>query len=212
MVDVTAVILAGGLGTRLRSVLQGRPKVLAEIQGRPFLAYLLSQLSISGLRTVVLCTGYLGGQIQDRFGDSYRNLGIVYSREGSLLGTAGALRLALPLFKSSSVLVMNGDSFCDIDLHVFWDWHCGRRAAATLALVRMVDSMRYGQVRMESDGALLSFEEKEDYVIIKPRQFLGSENFSKIASAVRQMGGDYVSAGKASHFRVPKKTASSEEF
>jgi hypothetical protein len=59
---------------------------------------------------------------------------------------------------------------------------------------------------------LLSFEEKEDYVIIKPRQFLGSENFSKIASAVRQMGGDYVSAGKASHFRVPKKTASSEEF
>ncbi|HBA40533.1 MAG TPA: galactokinase [Deltaproteobacteria bacterium] len=160
MVDVTAVILAGGLGTRLRSVLQGRPKVLAEIQGRPFLAYLLSQLSISGLRTVVLCTGYLGGQIQDRFGDSYRNLGIVYSREGSLLGTAGALRLALPLFKSSSVLVMNGDSFCDIDLHVFWDWHCGRRAAATLALVRMVDSMRYGQVRMESDGALLSFEEK----------------------------------------------------
>jgi len=59
---------------------------------------------------------------------------------------------------------------------------------------------------------LLSFEEKEDYVVIKPRQFLGSENFSKIASAVRQMGGDYVSAGKASHFRVPKKTASSEEF
>jgi hypothetical protein len=60
--------------------------------------------------------------------------------------------------------------------------------------------------------SLLSFEAKEDYVIIKPRQFLGSENFSKIASAVRQMGGDYVSAGKASHFRVPKKTASSEEF
>jgi hypothetical protein len=54
---------------------------------------------------------------------------------------------------------------------------------------------------------LLSFEEEEDYVIIKPRQFLGSENFSKIASTVRGMGGDYVSAGKASHFRVPKKTA-----
>ena len=54
---------------------------------------------------------------------------------------------------------------------------------------------------------LLSFEEKEDYIMIKPRQFLGSENFAKIASVVRGIGGDYISAGKASHFRVPKKRA-----
>jgi hypothetical protein len=60
----------------------------------------------------------------------------------------------------------------------------------------------------EDLGNLLSFEEKEDYILIKPRQFLGSENFAKIASVIRGMGGDYISAGKASHFRVPKKRAS----
>lgn len=160
MVDVTAAIVAGGLGTRLRSVLPDRPKVMAEIRGRPFLAYLLSQLSASGVRTVVLCTGYLGEQIWDKFGDTYENLDLVYSREASPLGTAGALRLALPLFKSASVLAMNGDSFYDMNFSAFWDWHCGRRAQASLVLVRMANSMRYGQVRVDTDGAVLAFEEK----------------------------------------------------
>lgn len=160
MVEVTAAILAGGLGTRLRSVVKDRPKVLAEIGGCPFLGYLLDQLAVSGLRTVVLCTGYLGEQIRDRFGDSYGKLGIIYSQEASPLGTAGALRLALPLLNSASVLVMNGDSFCDINFNAFLDWHCGHRAEVTLALVKMADSMRYGQVRVSTDGAVLSFEEK----------------------------------------------------
>lgn len=160
MVDATAAILAGGLGTRLRSVVSDCPKVLAEIHGLPFLTYLLNQLSVSGVRTVVLCTGYLGEQIRDRFGDSYRALDLVYSREASPLGTAGALRLALRLFQSSSVLVMNGDSFCNINLNAFWDCHRGLQAEATLALARVTDSKRYGQVRLGADGAVLSFEEK----------------------------------------------------
>src|SRR3989338_6029269 len=108
---VTVAILAGGLGTRLRSVIADRPKVLAEVRGRPFLTYIFDQLIAASIKYAVLCTGYLGEKVCDRFGDSYGSLRLAYSQEPSPRGTAGALRLALPLFKSDSVLVMNGDSY-----------------------------------------------------------------------------------------------------
>ena len=162
LASVTAAILAGGLGTRLRSVVADRPKVLAEIRGRPFLAHLLDQLAAAGVRYVVLCTGYLGEQVQSLFGDSYGNLRLVYSQELSPLGTAGALRLALPLLKSDSVLVMNGDSFCEADLRTFWAWHCARGADATLLLTQMPKTKRYGRVHVDAEGVVLSFDEKGD--------------------------------------------------
>ena len=161
MAGLTAVILAGGLGTRLRSVVPDRPKVLALVRGRPFLAHLLDRLAEHGVRHVVLCTGYLAEQVRDHFGDSYGDLRLVYSEEPSPLGTAGALRLALPLFESDPVLVMNGDSLCEIDLEAFWDWHVSRQAQGTLALVNVPDDgKRYGQVETDPDGAVLSFREK----------------------------------------------------
>jgi NDP-sugar pyrophosphorylase family protein len=162
LAGVTAAILAGGLGTRLRSVMADRPKVLAEIRGRPFLAYLLDILAGAGVRYVVLCTGYLGGQVRSGFGDSYGSLRLVYSQESSPLGTAGALRLALPLFKSDPVLVMNGDSFCETNLRAFWAWHCARGAEATLLLTQIPDTKRYGRVQVDADGFVLSFDEKDD--------------------------------------------------
>jgi NDP-sugar pyrophosphorylase family protein len=133
---VTAAILAGGLGTRLRSVVADRPKVLAEVRGRPFLSFLLDQLAAAGVRYVVLCTGYRGEQVQAAFGNSYGGLRLAYSQEPSPLGTAGALRWALPLCESDVVLALNGDSFCDADLPAFWDWRCARGAEATLLLTR----------------------------------------------------------------------------
>jgi NDP-sugar pyrophosphorylase family protein len=159
---VAAAILAGGFGTRLRSIISDKPKVLAEIRGKPFLAFLLDQLVDVGVRYVVLCTGYLGKQVQDTFGDSYGNLHLVYSQESSPLGTAGALRLALPLFKSDSVLTMNGDSFCDVNLNVFWAWHCERSANATLLLTKVLDTKWYGRVHVDTDGLVLGFDEKDD--------------------------------------------------
>jgi NDP-sugar pyrophosphorylase family protein len=158
--DVTAVILAGGLGTRLRPALADRPKVMAEVGGRPFLTYLLDQLTAVGVRYAVLCTGYLGEQIKATFGDSYRNLRLAYSQESSPLGTAGALRLALPLFKSASVLVMNGDSFCQTNLKTFWKWHQTRGAKASLLLTEVPDTQCYGRVQVDKDGLVLRFEEK----------------------------------------------------
>ncbi len=157
----TAAILAGGLGTRLRPVLSDTPKVLAPVGGRPFLTYLLDQLGVAGIRKVVLCTGYLGEQVQATIGERYRDLPILYSQENQPVGTAGALRLALPCLESEPVLVMNGDSYCDLDLPAFLSWHRQKEALASLALVHLQDTARFGCVNIEEGGAILRFGEKE---------------------------------------------------
>ena len=160
LADVTATILAGGLGTRLRPVMADRPKVLADVLGRPFLTFLLDHLQAAGVRRVVLCTGYKGEQVQAAFGDSYGSLCLAYSHESSPLGTGGALRAALPLFEADSILVMNGDSFCETDLRVFWNWHCAREADATLLLTKVSDTTRYGRVVVDAHDHILRFDEK----------------------------------------------------
>ncbi|MFQ6009493.1 MAG: nucleotidyltransferase family protein [Candidatus Zixiibacteriota bacterium] len=160
--DLTAVILAGGLGTRLRTVLADRPKVLGKVGGRPFLTYLLDQLAAAGLKRVVLCTGYLGDQVRKVFGESYGPLQLVYSQERAPLGTGGALGKALPLLESDSVLIMNGDSYCDVNLQDFLVYHDAKNAGATIVLVEVSDSSRFGGVTMDGDGAIVSFEEKND--------------------------------------------------
>ncbi len=160
--DVTAAILVGGLGTRLRSVVADRPKILAPVHGRPVLSYLLDQVAAAGLKDVVLCAGYLGEQVETEFGQAYRSLRLIYSQETTPLGTAGALRLALPFFKSDTVLVLNGDSFCEADLAAFYAWHCAHAAVATLFLTHMPDTARYGNVRLGPDGQILDFVEKNE--------------------------------------------------
>jgi len=160
LADATAVILAGGLGIRLRTVVADRPKVLAQVQGRPFLSFLLDQLVESGIGHAVLCTGYLGEQVPIVFGKSYRGLRLAYSRESAPLGTAGALRKAAPLLDSATLLVMNGDSYCDADLGAFWRWHVAQRSDATILLRRMQDTRRFGCVRVDARGRVKGFEEK----------------------------------------------------
>ena len=91
----SVAVLAGGLGTRLRPVVADRPKVLAQIRSQPFLTYLLDQIAAAGCRSVVLCTGYLGEQIESTFGKNYGPLRLIYSREQEPLGTAGSLKLAI---------------------------------------------------------------------------------------------------------------------
>lgn len=160
LAEVTTAILAGGLGSRLRTVVTGLPKALASVGERPFLAHLFDQLVAAGARDVVLCTGYLGDPIRTRFGESYGTLRLSYSQEATPLGTAGALRLALPLLKSNTVLVMNGDSYCEVNLREFWLWHVARHSDATLLLTKVFDTERFGQVRVGSDGKVTAFEEK----------------------------------------------------
>jgi D-glycero-alpha-D-manno-heptose 1-phosphate guanylyltransferase len=160
LAGATAVILAGGLGTRLRSVVADRPKALAQVQGRPFLSFLLDQLVESGIRDAVLCTGYLGEQVPIVFGKNYRGLRLAYSRESSPLGTGGALRNAAPVLESATLLVMNGDSYCDVDMGAFWSWHVAQRSDATILLRRTQDTRRFGRVRVDTRGRVKGFDEK----------------------------------------------------
>ena len=159
--ELTAVVLAGGLGERLRTVVEDRPKVLAEVDGRPFLVYVLDQLVSWGIQESVLCTGYLGEQIKSKFGNSFKTVLLRYSQEPSPMGTAGALRFALPLFRSDTVLVLNGDSYCEVDMEGFWGWHCAQKSDATLLLVRNTDTQRYGGVKTDNHGRIIRFTEKE---------------------------------------------------
>lgn len=158
--DVTPLILAGGLGTRLRSVLVDRPKPLAPINGRPFLSYLLDQLLDAGFKRAVLCTGYRSDLIEATFGNRYRGLDLEYSRETSPLGTAGAIRLALAHATTDTLLIMNGDSFCHADLPEFVCWYFRNRYSGAMLLTEVSDCDRYGRVVLGANNRINAFLEK----------------------------------------------------
>ena len=156
----SVAILCGGLGTRLRSAVTDRPKALADVAGRPFLAWVLDLLVGGGFRHVVLCTGYMGQQIEAQFGASYQGLQLRYSLEQDLHGTGGALRHALPLLGSENILVMNGDSYCQADLGRFYCDHATSGANASMLLCPMIDTSRYGSVKLTQNGFVDAFHEK----------------------------------------------------
>lgn len=158
--DVTAFILAGGLGTRLRSVLPDTPKAMAPIAGSPFLNHLLDKLVLAGINRTILCTGHLAGQIEGAIGAAYRGMEMAYSQEDRPMGTAGAIRLALPFLDTSRVLVLNGDSFCDFDAAAHLARHESAKAKATLVLARVDDCSRYGSVTLGADDSVSLFQEK----------------------------------------------------
>ncbi len=226
---ITAAILAGGLGTRLRSVLTDKPKVLAEIHGRPFLSYLLDWLQDAGVRRVVLLIGYRGDEIRKVFGDSYKNLTLRYSEESSPLGTAGAVRRALPMIDSDPALVMNGDAFCDADIGTFYAWHCAADRAGSLLLTEVHDSSRYGRVALDQGGRVLRFEEKSGHsgpglinagVYLLSRRVLESIPEGRAVSIEHEVfpnwiGQDlhgYQTSGRFIDIGTPESYAASESF
>ena len=196
LAGVTVAILAGGLGTRLRPVVADRPKVLAPVAGRPFLAYLLDQVAAAGLRDVVLCIGHLGEQVWATFGEARGRVRLAYAQESAPLGTAGALRLALPLLTSETVLVLNGDSYCAVDLGAFWAWQGRCPSNAALVLTKVSDTARYGQVHVNAAGRVASFAEKGSEggpgwinagIYLLPRAWLGTIPAKRSVSLEREM-------------------------
>jgi NDP-sugar pyrophosphorylase family protein len=156
-----ALILAGGLGTRLHSLLGDWPKPMAPIADRPFLEYLLLQLKKYGITEVILCVGHKGELIQEYFHQGERwGLNIHYSYERELRGTAGALKLAQEFIQGENFLVMNGDSFVDLDLNVLIGYHRIKKALATVALVKVPNIERYGAVEIDEAGKIVRFVEK----------------------------------------------------
>lgn len=160
LTDVTAAILAGGLGTRLGPMAGDRPKVLAPVGGRPFLARLLDQLADAGVRRAVLCTGHRGDEVAAACGTEHRGIRLACAREPAPRGTAGAIRAALPLLVGDPILVLNGDSFCRLDFAALRSVHESYGAAGTLALVPAEDTARYGRVRTGPGGVVEALEEK----------------------------------------------------
>jgi D-glycero-alpha-D-manno-heptose 1-phosphate guanylyltransferase len=158
--EVSAMILAGGMGTRLRSVVADRSKVMADVADRPFVAYLLDQLEAAGLRHVIMCTGFMGDQLRAELGDSHGKIELTYIQEKCPLGTGGAIRNALPLARSNNVLIMNGDSYIDANLRQYWAHYRGSGNKGGLLLTRVADIARYGSVTLDERGRVVSFEEK----------------------------------------------------
>jgi NDP-sugar pyrophosphorylase family protein len=157
-----AIILAGGRGTRLQSIVNDRPKPMADVAGRPFLEILIDILVAQGIRRIILCTGYKSHSIEDHFNDGSKwGIEILYSRESSPLGTAGAVRNALDLVRSDPFLALNGDSYCPWNAVELLHAHASRHSAATLWLVPNDDCGRFGSVLVHPDGRVLAFLEKE---------------------------------------------------
>ena len=157
-----AALLVGGLGTRLRSVVPSTPKPLAPVGGESFLHLLVKQLRNQGIHRLVMCTGYLGEQVQDEFGSGHSSDAVIeYSQEMTPLGTAGALKLAQKyLHHESEFLVMNGDSFLEIDFGRLIDFHRGHGGLASMAVLQVANAARYGTVKMDADGRVSGFSEK----------------------------------------------------
>ncbi|OOY02516.1 D-glycero-D-manno-heptose 1-phosphate guanosyltransferase [Campylobacter coli] len=149
------IVLAGGLGTRLRSVVQDLPKPMAPINGKPFLAFVLEYLKKQGIAEIILSVSYKYELIQEYFKDEFHGMKIHYNIEKELLGTGGAIKDALKFVKNE-VYVVNGDTFFDIDLKklVLND------SKICIALKQMQNFDRYGTVNVDEQGIVSSFEEK----------------------------------------------------
>lgn len=158
-----ALILAGGLGTRLTSVLPDRPKVLAPIQEDTFLDHLVAQLYAGGLRRLVLLLGYRHEMVEAHLDQvlrkRYPDLEFVCSVEPSPLGTAGALRLA-GKFCDDTFLLINGDTYVEFDARHLLAAHLQNHALVTLAARRVEDASRYGSLDCDAQGRILGFREK----------------------------------------------------
>ncbi len=157
-----AIILAGGLGTRLRSAVPDVPKPMAPIAGQPFLSYLLRYLELSGLDSVTLAIGYRGEVIQRFFGSRYGSLAVDYSTEKEPIGTGGAVRKALAKLEDECVFVLNGDTFVENDYQAMRDFHLSGGAghsALTMLATEVSDAHRYGALEVQGDH-IVGFREK----------------------------------------------------
>ena len=161
LASIDIAVLAGGLGTRLRSVLGDTPKILAPIGGRPYLDHLLSWLKGFGVSRVVLCLGVRAEAVLEHLKrHPVAGLEVVTSVEAEPRGTAGALRLAVPLLRSDPVLVMNGDTFVDADLPAFLAAHRKAGGGASVLCATVPSTARYGRLDIDG-GKIRRFREKD---------------------------------------------------
>jgi|TARA_B100000315_G_scaffold260131_1_gene319451 NDP-sugar pyrophosphorylase family protein len=158
--QVTAVILAGGFGTRLSKIVSDRPKVMAGINSKPFITFLLDQLVEAGIENVVISTGFMAHVIEGAIGFSYEGMQVDYSREKTPLGTGGALKLAGRVVDTEFCQVMNGDSCTEFDPISLFMTHKQKNANITILVKAVADTSRYGAIKMSDQKEIVGFMEK----------------------------------------------------
>ncbi|MDH0898973.1 nucleotidyltransferase family protein [Comamonas aquatica] len=145
-----AIILAGGLGTRLRSVVPNTPKPMALVAGKPFLEWQLDYLISQGIETFIISTGYLSQTIENHFGDSYKSKEIKYSREETPLGTGGAIKMALSLASQDFLFVLNGDTFCNFPAEEMSKFQ--NKKGILIAIKEHHENTRYASIEFDKDS------------------------------------------------------------
>lgn len=155
-----AIILAGGLGTRLRSILTDTPKPMAPVNGEPFLCHVINYLEQYGYDKITLSVGYLHKAISDYFGHSYHNVSISYAIEEEPLGTGGGIALSLAKCSNDNVVVVNGDTLFKADINALERFHHEHDATLSIVLRHVDDTSRYGSVTIGKDGQITQFTEK----------------------------------------------------
>ena len=156
-----AIILAGGFGTRLQSVVSDVPKPMAPINNEPFLNYIFDYLKYYKIEHVVLSTGYLSEKISEYYKNEFQGIKISYTREEKPLGTGGGIRLAMEKCHTENVLVLNGDSFFDVDISAHYQNHVGKGSDCTLALRKVNNAARYGTIVLGDANKINAFKEKD---------------------------------------------------
>ena len=155
---IPAIVLAGGAGTRLSSVVSEVPKSMAPVNGRPFLEILVSYLMDQGVSVLVLSVGYKREAIQRHFGSRWRGMEIHYCVEEQPLGTGGALKKAMEELGHARAFALNGDTYCPVNLEALEA--AQRSAELTLTLKRLDDVGRFGSVELDAAGSVIAFHEK----------------------------------------------------
>ncbi|PCJ64301.1 MAG: D-glycero-D-manno-heptose 1-phosphate guanosyltransferase [Bacteroidetes bacterium] len=154
------IILAGGLGTRLASVVSDVPKPMAPVAGVPFLDHILKKLPHHNIGQLILAVGHKYEKIEEYYGNLYQSIPIVYSIEKEPLGTGGGIGKAFTLVKEKTALILNGDTYFDVDYEQMWQTHSGNGGLMTLALKQMPTPDRYGTVLLDNKS-IVRFQEKQ---------------------------------------------------
>jgi D-glycero-alpha-D-manno-heptose 1-phosphate guanylyltransferase len=157
------IILAGGLGTRLRSVVSDMPKCMAPVNGKPFLSYVIDYFKQQGVEKFIFSIGYKHESIQEYINTQYSKINIQYSIEQNPLGTGGAIKKACGYATEKNVLVANGDTLFKINVSTVTDFHFAKHADCTIALKPMKNFDRYGVIELNNDNSVKSFSEKKYY-------------------------------------------------
>ena len=160
MASVDVVILCGGKGERLKNVSGDVPKILMPVGGRPFIDILIESLRPFGFSRFVLCTGYLREKVRAHFAATDHD--VVFSEEAEPLGTGGAVKNARRHIRTSTFLLLNGDSLCPVDLHSFYDFHLHKGGVLSIVLSQPLSENAYGVVEMDGDSRIVAFREKDE--------------------------------------------------